>query len=126
MFVGGTYVNAEWITQCAIFDPEVGSSVGEAGLTRVEYESCEQEIRDLAQQISKAFGLNINKDVVRRVLAIHCRPMRSGDGPSWLTFLGLAYWYSLEPVQRVLFVGPKGGPAQCADARPQIENQGNP
>ena len=42
----------------------------------------------LAQQINKAFGLGIDKDVVRRVLAAHYRP-RSGDGgPSWLTFLG--------------------------------------
>ncbi|MGB5670703.1 MAG: helix-turn-helix domain-containing protein, partial [Sedimenticolaceae bacterium] len=29
----------------------------------------------IAQQINKAFGVNINKDVVRRVLAIHYRPM---------------------------------------------------
>ena len=42
----------------------------------------------LAQQINKAFGLDIDKDVVRRVLAAHYRPRSGGGGPSWLTFLG--------------------------------------
>ena len=40
----------------------------------------------IAQQINKAFGVNIDKDVVRRVLAKHYRPKPYGDGPSWLTF----------------------------------------
>src|SRR6202521_948536 len=45
----------------------------------------------IAQQISHAFGLDIDKDVVRRVLAKHYRPGDSGtDGPSWLTFIGHA------------------------------------
>ena len=44
----------------------------------------------IAQQINKAFGTNIDKDVVRRVLAAHYRPEHSDDGPSWLTFLGHA------------------------------------
>jgi transposase InsO family protein len=43
----------------------------------------------IAQQINKAFGISIDKDVVRRVLAKHYRPgPGSGDGPSWLTFIG--------------------------------------
>jgi putative transposase len=42
----------------------------------------------IAQQINKAFGINIDKDVVRRVLAAHYRPEHSDGGPSWLTFLG--------------------------------------
>ena len=43
----------------------------------------------IAQQISHAFGLQIDKDVVRRVLAKHYRPGDSGDkGPSWLTCIG--------------------------------------
>ena len=43
----------------------------------------------IAQQINKAFGTNIDKDVVRRVLAKHYRPRPgSGRGPSWLTFIG--------------------------------------
>ena len=42
----------------------------------------------IAQQIAHAFGLNIDKDVVRRVLAKHYRPDGSGgNGPSWLTFI---------------------------------------
>ena len=41
----------------------------------------------IAQQISHAFGVTIDKDVVRRVLAKHYRPSDSGsNGPSWLTF----------------------------------------
>jgi putative transposase len=42
----------------------------------------------IAQQINKAFGIDIDKDVVRRVLAIHYQPAPGGNGPSWLTFLG--------------------------------------
>jgi transposase InsO family protein len=42
----------------------------------------------IAQQIAHAFGVDIDKDVVRRVLAKHYRPGDSGaNGPSWLTFL---------------------------------------
>ena len=42
----------------------------------------------IAQQINRAFGINIDKDVVRRVLAIHYQPDSGDGGPSWLTFLG--------------------------------------
>jgi transposase InsO family protein len=41
----------------------------------------------IAQMITAQFGIEINKDVVRRVLAKHYRP-GPGTGPSWLTFLG--------------------------------------
>jgi hypothetical protein len=41
----------------------------------------------IAQQINKAFGVNIDKDVVRRVLAKHYRPEPYDGGLSWLTFL---------------------------------------
>jgi putative transposase len=45
----------------------------------------------IAQQIAHAFGIEINKDVVRRVLARHHRPGDASDtGPSWLTFIGHA------------------------------------
>ncbi len=44
----------------------------------------------IAQQISLVFGLDINKDVVRRILAQHYRPPPNGSSPSWLTFLGQA------------------------------------
>jgi hypothetical protein len=42
----------------------------------------------IAQQISHAFGIEINKDVVRRVLAKHLHPDHRDTGPSWLTFIG--------------------------------------
>jgi transposase InsO family protein len=44
--------------------------------------------RRIAQQLSYIFGIDINKDVVRRVLAAHYRPKRGSQGPSWLSFLG--------------------------------------
>lgn len=44
--------------------------------------------RRIAQQIAKAFGVEIDKDVVRRVLAKYYRPTPGGCGPSWLTFIG--------------------------------------
>ncbi|MFC1612029.1 integrase core domain-containing protein [Myxococcota bacterium] len=44
----------------------------------------------IAQQLSKAFGIEIDKDVLRRVLAKYYRPLPGGDGPSWLTVIGHA------------------------------------
>ena len=44
--------------------------------------------RRIAMQITDTFGIDINKDLVRRVLDKHYRPIPSGGGPSWLTFLG--------------------------------------
>ena len=44
----------------------------------------------IAQQIALAFAVDIDKDVVRRVLATHYRPGPDSSGPSWLTFLGHA------------------------------------
>src|SRR5258705_3607385 len=42
----------------------------------------------IAQQIAHTFGLDIDNDVVRRVLAKHYRPDDSGSsGPSWLTLI---------------------------------------
>jgi transposase InsO family protein len=35
-----------------------------------------------------AFHIQIDKDVVRRILAHHYRPGQDSGGPSWLTFLG--------------------------------------
>jgi hypothetical protein len=40
------------------------------------------------EQITLAFNLAIDKDVVRRILAHHHWPGQSPGGPSWLTFLG--------------------------------------
>jgi putative transposase len=42
----------------------------------------------IAQQLSHVFGIEIDKDLVRRVLAKHYRPSDTGaNGPSWLTFI---------------------------------------
>ena len=46
--------------------------------------------RKIAEQISSAFGLDINKDVVRRILIQDYRPAPGGDGPSWLSVIGQA------------------------------------
>ena len=43
----------------------------------------------IAQQIAVAFGIVMDKDVVRRILVTRCQP-GSGAGPSWLTTLGHA------------------------------------
>src|SRR6266850_3159927 len=42
----------------------------------------------IAQQIALAFDIQIDKDVVRRILATHYRPKPDAGGPSWLTFIG--------------------------------------
>jgi putative transposase len=42
----------------------------------------------IAQQMASAFNIQIDKDVVRRILAHHYLPGQDSDGPSWLTFLG--------------------------------------
>ncbi len=44
----------------------------------------------ISQQINLAFGLELDKDIVRRVLATHYHPDPSGRGPSWLTMIGHA------------------------------------
>jgi hypothetical protein len=44
----------------------------------------------IAQQINLAFGLDLDKDIVRRILASHYKPDPSNRGPSWLTTLGYA------------------------------------
>jgi len=44
----------------------------------------------IAEQITLAFGVDIDKDVVRRILGMHNRPESGSGGPSWLTFLGHA------------------------------------
>jgi putative transposase len=46
--------------------------------------------RRIAQQIAFLFGVEIDKDVVRRVLTKHYRPTSGSGGPSWLSFLGHA------------------------------------
>ncbi len=42
----------------------------------------------IALIVSRTFGIEIDKDVVRRVLAKYHHPTPGDGGPSWLTFLG--------------------------------------
>lgn len=42
----------------------------------------------IADQISRAFDIPLDKHTVRRVLTKHYRPDPGSGGPSWLTFLG--------------------------------------
>jgi putative transposase len=44
----------------------------------------------IAQQITLAFGIPMNKDVVRRILAVRYTPKPDAAGPTWLTVLGHA------------------------------------
>ena len=44
----------------------------------------------IAQQIGLVVDVDIDKDVVRRVLAARYRPNLRVSGPSWLTLLGHA------------------------------------
>ena len=44
----------------------------------------------IAHQIALAFGVEIDKDVVRRILGNHFRPEAGSGGPSWLSFIGHA------------------------------------
>src|SRR5256884_2465468 len=62
----------------------------------------------IAQQIALAFHIQINKDVVRRILGHHYQPGHSSGGPSWLTFLGHmkdSLW-SMERTTHYLSSGP--------------------
>lgn len=42
----------------------------------------------ITAQIQEAFGLEVDKHVVRRILQKHFKPNKYDSGPSWLTFLG--------------------------------------
>ena len=42
----------------------------------------------IARIISRTFGVNIDKNVVYRVLLKHYRPIPGGTGPSWVSFIG--------------------------------------
>ena len=42
----------------------------------------------IARIISRTFGVDIDKNIVYRVLAKHYRPAPGGTGPSWLSFIG--------------------------------------
>jgi transposase InsO family protein len=42
----------------------------------------------IAQEIAHAFDIEIDKDVVRRILARHLRSPSGNEGPSWVTLIG--------------------------------------
>jgi hypothetical protein len=42
----------------------------------------------IAQQIALAPGVDIDKDMVRRILVMHFQPEAGSGGPSWLSFIG--------------------------------------
>jgi len=42
----------------------------------------------IARIISQTFGIDVDKNVVYRVLTKHYRPAPGGNGPSWLSFIG--------------------------------------
>src|SRR6516225_7405478 len=42
----------------------------------------------IARIISQTFGIDVDKNVVYRVLSKHDRPAPGGSGPSWLSFIG--------------------------------------
>src|SRR5580765_4535249 len=44
----------------------------------------------IAQQITLAFGISIDRDVVRRILAARYEPTPASSGPTWLTVLAHA------------------------------------
>jgi transposase InsO family protein len=52
--------------------------------------NCTWGCKRIAQQIALAFGVDIDKDVVRRILATHFHPEAGSGGPSWLSFIGNA------------------------------------
>jgi transposase InsO family protein len=80
-----------------LFTPKHGGKSGPKGPSReliaavLEMKSRNPRFgcRRIAQQLSFTFGVDIDKDVVRRILAKHYGSGDSG-GPSWLTFLGHA------------------------------------
>jgi intein-encoded DNA endonuclease-like protein len=44
--------------------------------------------RRISKQIPNSFGVDIDKDAVRRVLAKYYKNNPKDNGPSWLTFIG--------------------------------------
>src|SRR5579864_6327777 len=91
----------------------------------------------IAHIISQTFGVDIDKNVVYRVLAKHDRPAPGGTGPSWLSFIGhtrdslwsvdlfrcesivlRSYWVLVvmdQFTRRLVGVGVQRGPVNGAD-----------
>jgi putative transposase len=79
-----------------LFSPKSGRRPGPKGPTKELIDTVvEMKRRNpiwgcprIAEQIALAFGIEIDKDVVRRILSVHYRPKSDSGGPSWLTFIG--------------------------------------
>jgi len=79
-----------------LYSPSPKQKPGPKGLSRELIRAiCELKQRNprfgcpkIAQHLAKAFGIEIDKDVVRRVLAVYYRPERRGQESPWLTLLG--------------------------------------
>jgi putative transposase len=91
----------------------------------------------IARIISHTFGVDVDRNVVYRVLATHYRPVPGGTGPSWLSFIGntrdslwsvdlfrcesivlRSYWVLVvmdQFTRRLVGVGVHGGPVTGAD-----------
>jgi transposase InsO family protein len=106
----------------------------------------------IARIITQTFGIDIDKNVVSRVLAKHYRPTPGGAGPSWLSFIGHAtdslwsvdlfrcesivlrsYWVLVvmdQFTRRLVGVGVHGGSVTAADVcrmfNTAIQGQGVP
>ncbi len=106
----------------------------------------------IAHIISRRFGLDIDKNVVYRVLSTHDRPAPGGTGPSWLLFIGPArdslwsvdlfrcesivlrsYWVLVvmdQYTRRLVGLGVHRGPVNDADVcsmfNAAIHGQGTP
>ena len=81
-----------------LFSPQVRKKPGRKGPTQeVMAAVVDKKQRNptwgcprIAQQIALAFGIPINEDVARRILAARYQPKPDPAGPSWLTVLGHA------------------------------------
>ena len=59
-----------------------------SAIVEMKYRNPRFGYQRIADQISLTFDVDLDKDVVRRVLAKHYRSKPGSNGPSWLTFLG--------------------------------------
>jgi transposase InsO family protein len=81
-----------------LYSPSGGSKLGPKGPSKEVIDAIvEMKQRNprygcprIAQQTNLALGLDLDKDTVRRVLAVHYKPDPGSRGPSWLTTLGHA------------------------------------
>lgn len=81
-----------------LYSPRGGKKRGPKGPSRVVIDAIVAMKRRnprygcprIAQQINLAFGLDLDKDTVRRVLAVHYKPDPGNHGPPWLTTIGHA------------------------------------